>query len=113
MAGQHCGAGAFGLRGYRARGVAGETALRDQPGQEGFVLAHHAGNTHGIIWRKICLLFLCGKRKLKVCLTLFIILISAAQSVLRRLARRLTVLLPDGARTRVGARHCGQTEAIR
>lgn len=86
MAGQHCGARAFGLRGYRAGGVAGKTALRDHPGQEGLVLAHHTGNTHGIIWRKIHLLFLCGKRKRKVRLTLFIILISPAQSVLRRLA---------------------------
>lgn len=53
MAGQHCGAGAFGLRGYRAGGVAGETALRDHPGQEGLVLTDHTGNTHGIIWRKM------------------------------------------------------------
>lgn len=45
-------------------------------------------------------------------LTLFVILIGAAERVLGRLTRRLAVLLPHGARARVGARHCGQTEAI-
>lgn len=51
--------------------MAGETALCDHPGQEGLMLAHHTGNAHGIICRKTCLLFLCGKKgKLKVCLLL-------------------------------------------
>lgn len=86
VAGQHRGAGAFGLRGCRAGAVAGETALRYHPGQEGLVLAHHAGNTRGIVWKKTRLLFLGRNRKLKVCLTLFIVLVSAAQSVLRWLA---------------------------
>lgn len=90
VAGQHCGAVGFRLRGYRAGGVAGETALRDHPGQEGLVLAHHTGNTHGIICQKrqICDLdaLESGKRKLKGLRTLFIVLISAAESVLRRLA---------------------------
>lgn len=52
VAWQHCGAVGCGLRGYRAGGVAGETALRDHLRQEGLVLAHHTGNTHGIICEK-------------------------------------------------------------
>lgn len=90
MAGEHCGAVGFGLRGYRAGGVAGEAALRDHPGQEGLVLAHHTGNAHGIICeeRRVSFFYVLerGKWKLEVPLTLFIILVGAAESVLRRLA---------------------------
>ena len=46
-------------------------------------------------------------------LTLFIVLVGPAERVLRRLPRWLAVLLPNCAGARVGARHCGQTEAIR
>lgn len=59
MAGQHSGAVGFGLRGYRAGGVAGEAALRDHLRQEGLVLAHHTGNTHGIVCERDTLLFPC------------------------------------------------------
>lgn len=45
-------------------------------------------------------------------LTLFVILIGAAERVLGGLTRRLAVLLPHCAGARVGTRHCGQTEAI-
>lgn len=56
VAGEHRGAVGIGLRGYRAGGVAGEAALRDHPGQEGLVLAHHTGDAHGIICeeRHVC-----------------------------------------------------------
>lgn len=121
VAGQHGGAGGFGQRGRRAGGVAGESALCYHPGQEGLVLAHHAGDTHGIICRpeKITEFSIRQKEKKKkkesergMSLTLFVILIGAAERVLGRLTRRLAVLLPNGACARVGARHCGQTEAI-
>lgn len=46
-------------------------------------------------------------------LTLFVVLVGAAQRVLGGLARRLAVLLPHGAGARVGARHGGQAEAVR
>lgn len=45
-------------------------------------------------------------------LTLFIVLVGAAERVLRGLARRLAVLLPNGAGARVRPRHGGQTEAV-
>lgn len=45
-------------------------------------------------------------------LTLFFVLIGAAERVLGGLARRLTLLLPNRAGARVGARHCGQAEAV-
>lgn len=48
VTGQHGGAVSLGLRGRRAGGVAGETALRHHPRQEGLVLAHHAGDAHGV-----------------------------------------------------------------
>lgn len=90
VAGEHRGSVGFGLRGYRAGGVAGEAALRDHPGQEGLVLAHHTGDAHGIICegRHGCYFYVLerGKWKPKVPLTLFIILVGAAESVLRRLA---------------------------
>lgn len=45
-------------------------------------------------------------------LTLFIVLISATEGVLGRLAGWLAVLFPNGASARVGARHGGQTQAV-
>lgn len=44
--------------------------------------------------------------------TFFILLICAAQCVLRGLLGRLTVLLPDGAGASVGAGHGGQAQAV-
>lgn len=52
VAGQHGGAGGLLLRGCRAGGVAGETTLCHHPGQKRLVLAHHTGDTHGVIWRE-------------------------------------------------------------
>lgn len=45
-------------------------------------------------------------------LTLFIVLVGAAQRVLRWLAGRLAVLLPYRASTSVGAGHGGKAEAV-
>lgn len=49
VAGQHGGARSLRLGGGRTGGVAGEAALRRHPGQEGLVLAHHAGDAYGVV----------------------------------------------------------------
>lgn len=52
VAGQHGGTRGLGLRGGRVGGVAGESALRHHPRQEGLVLADDARDAHGVIWEK-------------------------------------------------------------